>query len=139
MELLQQYAPQPTITSETTLDELGLSSLYRVELMVDLEQWFYTSIDESLLTGARTISALTEINAPPSPADIPTWSRLWPARLVRTAALNTLWLPLNGTIGIWVAPRPLTICGEPRIKRQAAVERRRGSNAQSLEILLKKA
>ncbi len=95
MELLQRYAPERTITPATTLDELGLSSLDRVELMVDLEQRYDTSIDESLLTGAQTVSALTEITAPPSPAHIPTWSRLWPARLVRTAALNTLWLPLT--------------------------------------------
>ena len=95
IELLQRYAPQRTITSTTTLDELGLSSLDRVELMVDLERHFDTSIDESLLTGAQTVSALAEISAPPSPADIPTWSRLWPARLIRTVALHTLWLPLT--------------------------------------------
>jgi long-chain acyl-CoA synthetase len=95
IELLQRYAPQRTITSATTLDELGLSSLDRVELMVDLERQFDTSVDESLLTGAQTISALAEISAPPNPADIPTWSRLWPARLIRTVALHTLWLPLT--------------------------------------------
>ena len=95
IELLQRYAPQRTITSATTLDELGLSSLDRVELMVDLERHFDTSIDESLLTGAQTVSALAEISAPPSPADIPTWSRLWPARLIRTVAMHTLWLPLT--------------------------------------------
>ena len=95
IELLQRYAPKRTITSTTTLDELGLSSLDRVELMVDLERQFDTSVDESLLTGAQTVSALAEISAPPSPADIPTWSRLWPARLIRTVALHTLWLPLT--------------------------------------------
>ena len=76
IELLQRYAPHRTITSATTLDELGLSSLDRVELMVDLERHFDTSIDESLLTGARTVSELAEISAPPSRADVPTWNRL---------------------------------------------------------------
>jgi long-chain acyl-CoA synthetase len=95
MELLQRYAPQRTITPATTLDELGLSSLDRVELMVDLERQLDTSIDESLLTGARTVSALTEICAPPGHAQIPTWNRSLPARLIRDLALNTLWLPLT--------------------------------------------
>lgn len=95
MELLQRYAPQRTITPATTLDEIGLSSLDRVELLVDLEQQFDTSIDESFLTGAQTVSALAEISAPPRRTEIPTWSRRWPARAVRNVALNALWLPLT--------------------------------------------
>jgi long-chain acyl-CoA synthetase len=95
IDLLQRYAPHRTITSATTLDELGLSSLDRVELMVDLERRFDSSIDESLLTGARTVSALAEITAPPKPEEVPMWSRRWPARLIRNVALNTLWLPLT--------------------------------------------
>src|ERR1019366_6441360 len=83
------------IPSTTTLDELGLSSLDRVELMVDLERRFDSSIDESLLTGARPVSALAEITAPPKPEEVPMWSRRWPARLIRNVALNTLWLPLT--------------------------------------------
>jgi len=95
IDLLQRYAPQRTITSATTLDELGLSSLERVELIVDLERHFDASMDESQLTGTRTISELAEIRATPSRADIPTWNRLWPARLIRNVALNTIWLPLT--------------------------------------------
>jgi long-chain acyl-CoA synthetase len=95
MELLQRYAPQRTITPATTLDELGLSSLDRVELMVDLERQLDTSIDESLLTGARTVAALTEINASPSHAQLPTWNRSLLAMLIRNLALTTLWLPLT--------------------------------------------
>jgi hypothetical protein len=52
IELVWKYAPDRTITADTSLDELGLSSLDRVELMMDLEQRFDTSIDESLLTSA---------------------------------------------------------------------------------------
>ena len=95
IELLHRYAPQRTITPATTLDELGLSSLDRVELMVDLEQKFDTSIDESLLTGARTVSGLAEISAPSRPAENPTWNRSWPAKLIRNVALPALWLPLT--------------------------------------------
>jgi len=95
MELLQRYAPHRTITSATTLDELGLSSLDRVELLVDLEQQFDTSIDESLLTGAQTVSALAGISAPPRRSELPRWSRRRLARAVRNVALIALWLPLT--------------------------------------------
>jgi acyl carrier protein len=89
--------PQRTMTPATTLDELGLSSLDRVELLVDLEQQFDTSLDELLLPGAQTVSALAGISAPPRRAEIPTWSRRWPARVIRNVALNALWLPLMRT------------------------------------------
>lgn len=95
IEFLEKYAPHRNITPETTLDELGLSSLDRVELLVDLERQLDTSIDESLLTGARTVSALAEVSVSPGSPDTPSWSRLRPARLIRNVALNGLWLPLT--------------------------------------------
>jgi long-chain acyl-CoA synthetase len=102
IELLQRYAPHRTITSATTLDELGLSSLDRVELMVDLERHFDASIDESLLAGTRTISELAEISAPPSRADIATWNRLWPARLIRNVHLRVLSSLPQTTRATWI-------------------------------------
>jgi len=95
IDLLQRYAPDRTITPNTTLDELGLSSLDRVELMIDLEQHLDTSIDEALLTGAQTVSALTEIGMPPSASVFPTWNRACLARVIRNVALSTVWLPLT--------------------------------------------
>jgi long-chain acyl-CoA synthetase len=71
IDLLRKYAPDRTVTPDTTLDELGLSSLDRVELLMDLEQKFETSIDESLLTSARTVTRLSEISAPRSAWDFP--------------------------------------------------------------------
>jgi long-chain acyl-CoA synthetase len=94
IDLLRKYAPDRAITPETTLNELGLSSLDRVELMLDLEERFDTSIDESLLTGARTVSALAELGAPPSAPEFPAWNRLWLARAVRNVTLSALCLPL---------------------------------------------
>ncbi len=49
IDLLRRYAPDRAITPNTTLDELGLTSLDRVELMIDLEQHLDTSIDEVAL------------------------------------------------------------------------------------------
>ena len=95
IDLLRRYAPDRAITPNTTLDELGLSSLDRVELMIDLEQHLNTSIDEALLTGAQTVSALTEVGMPPSAAVFPTWNRACLARVIRNVALSTVWLPLT--------------------------------------------
>ncbi|HYK88191.1 MAG TPA: AMP-binding protein [Acidobacteriota bacterium] len=98
IDLLHKYGPDRGIAPETTLDELGLSSLDRVELMIDLERQFDTSVDETLLTGARTVSELAELSGPPSKTEFPAWNRLWAARITRIVALNVLWLPLTRMI-----------------------------------------
>jgi long-chain acyl-CoA synthetase len=95
VDLLRKYAPGRTINADTTLDELGLSSLDRVELMIDLEQQLDTSIDESLLTGVSTVSKLTEVGATPRISKFPTWNRTWLAKAIRNIALSVVWLPLT--------------------------------------------
>ena len=80
IDLLQRYAPDRTISPDSALDQLGLSSLDRVELMLDLERKLGITIDEALLTGNRTVSALEQISAPPVGTQFPTWNRLWFAR-----------------------------------------------------------
>jgi len=54
LDVVRQYAPGREVTENTTLDQLGLTSLDRVELLMDLEQHLNTSIDESALVGSRT-------------------------------------------------------------------------------------
>ena len=93
IDLLQRYAPDRTISPDSTLDQLGLSSLDRVELMLDLERKLGITIDEALLTGNRTVSALEQITAPPVATQFPTWNRLWFARAIRYAALASIFLP----------------------------------------------
>jgi long-chain acyl-CoA synthetase len=95
IDLLRRYAPDRAITPNTTLDELGLSSLDRVELIIDLEQHLDTSIDEALLTGAQKVSELAEIGMPPTTSVFPTWNRACPAKLIRNVALSIVWLPLT--------------------------------------------
>jgi len=95
LNIVRRYAPGRAITEATTLDQLGLTSLDRVELMIDLEQHFDTSIDESALAGSRTLGELSGISAAPVPEKFPGWSRSWPARIVRNVALSALWLPLT--------------------------------------------
>lgn len=94
IDLLRRYAPDRAITPDTTLDQLGLSSLDRVELMLDLEEQLDSSVDESLFTGANPVSALDELIAQPSKPEFPAWNRLWFARIIRRVALTMLFFPM---------------------------------------------
>ena len=93
IDLLQRYTPDKNVTPETTLDQLGLSSLDRVELMLDLEKHFDISVDESVLTGGRSVSELEEMSVHPAAPLFPTWNRSWPARAIRRTMLSTVFLP----------------------------------------------
>jgi long-chain acyl-CoA synthetase len=97
--LLKRYAPDRVITAETTLDELGLSSLDRVQLQMEMEQQLDTAIDEGSFTAARTVADLTRpaeaAPAPEIPLQFPSWSRAWPARWLRRAVQATLVRPLT--------------------------------------------
>jgi len=63
LDVVRKYAPGREVPETTTLDQLGLTSLDRVELMMDLEQHLDTSIDESALAGSRTLGELTRVTA----------------------------------------------------------------------------
>ena len=66
--LLAQFAHGRAIAGATTLDELGLSSLERVELMVALEERFGRTIDESAFARATDVAALEQlVRAEPAP------------------------------------------------------------------------
>src|SRR6185436_15639562 len=54
-KVLERFAPGRTITAQTTIDELGLTSLERVELMMALEESFQVTVDEVAFTAARTV------------------------------------------------------------------------------------
>jgi long-chain acyl-CoA synthetase len=100
--LLAKYAGRGDLTPDTTIDELGLSSVERVELMVALEDAFQTPIDEGKFAEARNVGQLrtlveqapTAAAPPPEPVEFPSWNRSWLARAVRRASLPTWILPL---------------------------------------------
>lgn len=100
--LVAKYAGRDNLGPETTLEELGLSSLDRVELMVALEDAFETRIDEGAFSGARDIGELRRVvqqsatcgAPPPEPVRFPSWNRSWPARAVRRVSLPAWILPL---------------------------------------------
>jgi long-chain acyl-CoA synthetase len=105
--VLERFSPGRTIEPETTIDELGLSSLERVELMMALEDTMQVTIDESRFAAATTVAdleALTrpldtgEVAAPvvaSEPIEFPSWNRSAPVRALRRASLPTWILPLT--------------------------------------------
>jgi long-chain acyl-CoA synthetase len=119
-DILSRFAPGRTIEPTTTIDELGLTSLERVELMMALEEAFQITVDEVAFTSARTVADLeamvkspewateergprTEDGGPRTqgPTDsgtqivFPAWNRSLPARAIRRASLPTWILPLG--------------------------------------------
>ena len=94
-QLMAQYAHGRTLTPETTLEELGLSSLERVEMMIQL------GVSEPDFQAARTVGDLASIRehpmvaaaAAPAP-EIPRWPRSRVASLVRDVGLAVVILPL---------------------------------------------
>jgi long-chain acyl-CoA synthetase len=100
-DLVRKYAPGRTITPDTTLEELGLSSLDRVELMLDLEEKLNISIDDSTFA---SISKVSDLSRPvPMAASIsePSYNRSWSARLLRHLLLPTTLLPLTRLFARW--------------------------------------
>ncbi len=92
------------VDASTSIEELGLSSLDRVELMVALEQRLQTSFDESTFATARTVADLralverdtaAEDLGPAGALEVPEWSLSWPARAVRRLLQFSLVLPLT--------------------------------------------
>lgn len=93
-KILAKLAAGRRITPETTLDELGLSSLERVELMVALD------LDESQVSAAKTVADLAAPARPPaaeaaeSHESFPRWARSWWAQAIRIPFATLVVLPL---------------------------------------------
>jgi long-chain acyl-CoA synthetase len=100
--LLARFAHGRDVSGATTLDELGLSSLERVELMVALEDRFQTRIDEGRFSEARSLADLKQLVAQPvavesveEPVEFPSWNRTWPVRVIRRLSHATWIVPLT--------------------------------------------
>ena len=121
-DVLARFAPGRTLAPSTTIDELGLSSLERVELMMALEEAFQVTVDEAAFTAATTVSDLEGLtrqgdwatpavspgselgDAGARPQSVPgaipaiafpSWNRSLPARAARRVSLPTWILPLG--------------------------------------------
>jgi long-chain acyl-CoA synthetase len=120
-EVVARFARHRTVTADTTIEELGLSSLERIELMMALEEALDTSLGEAEFAAAGTVGELERLvsreplrdaegaeghrraetqrgTAAGGRADseihFPRWNRSWPARALRRVSLPTWILPL---------------------------------------------
>jgi long-chain acyl-CoA synthetase len=115
-DVLERFAPGRTLSPSTTIDELGLSSLERVELMMALEEAFQVTVDEGAFTAAATVADLEALTRPPdwgqtgarpgsdpgltpmtpgAGIEFPAWNRSLLARAARRVSLPTWILPLG--------------------------------------------
>jgi long-chain acyl-CoA synthetase len=99
--LFAKFAGGRAVHPDTSLADLGLSSLERVELMVALEDRLQTRVDESQFAAARTLDDVKALlaRAPQQaevaePVDFPSWNRRPFVRLVRRLSLAQWILPL---------------------------------------------
>ena len=104
--VIARFAPGRTIEPATTIDELGLSSLERVELMMALEESLQCTVDESRFSAATTVADLEALTRPltgdaaaavqvqPEAIEFPSWNRSAAFRALRRASLPTWILPL---------------------------------------------
>jgi long-chain acyl-CoA synthetase len=104
--VIARFAPGRTIAPSTTIDELGLSSLERVELMMALEESLQCTVDESKFAAATTVGDLEALTRPlegRAPASVhvhhdaitfPSWNRSRPVQALRRISLPTWILPL---------------------------------------------
>jgi long-chain acyl-CoA synthetase len=107
-ELLERWTSGRDVAASTSLDDLGLSSLDRVELLVALEQKLGQPVDESLFASAKTLADVAAIQSGQltparaiAPFRYPTWNRHWLARGFRIFNLN-LWLLHLAHLFAWV-------------------------------------
>jgi long-chain acyl-CoA synthetase len=99
--VIAKFAGGRELGADTSLADLGLSSLERVELMVALEDRLQTRVDESRFAAAKTLSDVKALLAEPStqaevpePVDFPSWNRGAVVSVIRRLSLATWILPM---------------------------------------------
>ena len=100
--VVARYAGGRAVEPGVTLEELGLSSLERIEMMVALEEALNTTIDEAAFSNVATVADLERLAATPAgaepatdPVDFPSWNRSLPIRAMRAASQSAILLPLT--------------------------------------------
>ncbi|MGA2882271.1 MAG: AMP-binding protein [Bryobacteraceae bacterium] len=96
--LIEKYAPGRTISPDTTMEELGLSSLDRVELMMDLEEKLGATLDERAFASVIKVADLASPLPLAEETAFPSYNRSWIAKLIRGICLEAILLPIAGMI-----------------------------------------
>jgi long-chain acyl-CoA synthetase len=101
--VMARFAGGRSIGPDATLEELGLSSLERIEMMVALEEALNRTIDEGAFSNATTVADLERLAAAPAaasgespsePVEFPSWNRALPIRALRAVSQTIFLLPL---------------------------------------------
>ena len=127
-DVVQRFMPDRKVTDATPLEELGLSSIERIELLMAVEQGFDCTLDEAAFAAAATVADLERMVSAPTaagaagaggtlppeePFAFPAWNRSRAARLVRRINL-ALWLLPLARVFAW-----LRVEGSPRLDAAA--------------------
>ncbi len=111
--VVSRYAGGRALDPGMTLEEMGLSSLERVEMMVALEEALNTTIDEGAFAKATTVADLERLatapagaEPPPEPVEFPSWNRAAPVRAIRAVSQSLILLPLTRAFA-WITVRGL--------------------------------
>jgi long-chain acyl-CoA synthetase len=107
--VIERFTGGRALRPGTTLEELGLSSLERIEMMVALEDATNSSIDEAAFSNVSTVADLQRLATAPAttepaaePVDFPRWNRSWPMRAVRNVSQSMFLLPL-ARVFAWIS------------------------------------
>lgn len=102
-EVIRKFSGGRSIDLNTSLTDLALSSLDRIQLMMELEQRTGTALSESQFASAKTIGDLTRVQPgiAEEPIEFPEWNRSKAALWLRRVALPSLILPL-ARIFAWI-------------------------------------
>jgi long-chain acyl-CoA synthetase len=99
-DVIRKFVGGRAISADTALDDLGLSSLDRIQLVMELEKRTGAPIDETSFANARSVADL--VHAKPAvstaaevPFEYPEWNRSSWARAVRRVMLPGLIIPLT--------------------------------------------
>ena len=120
---MAKYAGRENVASTATIEELGLSSLERVELMVALEDAFGRASTKARSPRRAASSDLQDAGrrrrrerraAPAEPVEFPGWNRSWPGVGDRRVSLPTWILPL-ARVFAWMTRRGARAPGEDSI------------------------
>ncbi len=104
-DVLTRWTAGRSVDKSMSLEELGLSSLDRVEMMVALERHLGIPVDEERFTAARTLADLETLGKSSTASDdfeFPRWNRARWARIWRAFHLN-IWLLNLARIFAWVS------------------------------------
>jgi long-chain acyl-CoA synthetase len=98
-DVIRKFAGGRAVSGSTSLDDLGLSSLDRIQLLMELEKRTGAPIDETSFANARSVADLVHakpaVSAAATPFEYPEWNRSAWARAVRRVMLPGLIIPLT--------------------------------------------